>query len=362
MKRIILHLGLHKTATKFYQHHVFPFLDKEKFNYNDPKFTQYIMDFLKAEEEDRDLLIENVLEAKKELLENDKRTIVVSREIMSGDLFSAYKDWDKQIDSLQAILGEAEIIISLRFQPNWLVSCYRESVHEHHYQTIEDFLCIDEDGEFRNPESKTNAAGFAQLYALNLDYSSMLKTLFSKFDRDKVLVLFFENLKNDKDAQIQKVLNFIDSKPVNVKPVDGIPNRGYSANSIQMSIDRYKKLTSANRENEIHRPIFFYGKNSIPAGNIELSLLDKEKYWGEYFLRDNQEVRSPNYPNLSNDEQKQLQASWRFRVKNIIDKEYYYDWDLLEKHRTELSRLYKEKNLLLEKLLPEIEIPKVYTD
>jgi len=91
-------------------------------------------------------------------------------------------------------------------------------------------------------------------------------------------------------------------------------------------------------------------------------VLDKEKYWGEQFLRDNQEVRSTNYPDLSLEEKKQLEESWRYKVKNIIDVQYYYDWDLLEEYREDLSQYYKKTNAGLKKLLPSIEIPEIYNE
>lgn len=362
MNRIILHIGLHKTATKFYQHHVFPFLDKKKFNYNPSKLTQYVMDYIKADETDKSSVLKYVEEEKDTLLVKDDRTIVISREIMSGDLFSAYADWGNQTSLLHRAFPDAEIIISLRYQPNWLVSCYRESLHEHHYQPIEKFLCISKTGEFEKPKSRKNNDGFAQLYALNLDYNRMLETLYSFFDRKKVLVMFFENLKKNREAQIRKVLSFIGSEEVDVKPVDGIPNRGYSANSIEMSIARYQEYKGTNMERKIHRPIFFFGPGSIPAGNIELSVLDKDTYWGEQFLRDSQEVRSPNYPKLSDEESEKLKDSWRFKVKNIIDPIYYYDWDLLSDYREPLNDWYKKSNSELKDILNAEKIPSIYCE
>ena len=73
----------------------------------------------------------------------------------------------------------------------------------------------------------------------------------------------------------------------------------------------------------MHRPIFFYGKESIPSGKQELSILDREKYWGSHFLRDTEEVRSLNYPHLSDTEKEHYESSWRFIVKMILDKNRY---------------------------------------
>ena len=359
MSKIFLHIGLHKTATKFYQHHVFPFLDKEKFNYNPTKITQYLSDYIKAETSDKEQILKHVIEEKENLKQADERTIIISREIMSGNLFSAYRDWNEQVKLLHDMFPEAEIVISFRYQPDWLVSCYRESVHEHHYQSIEDFLNINNEGEFIKPDSDVNSNGFANLYALNLDYAEMLKSMYSFFDKNKVLTLFFEDFKSNQEIQVGKVLAFIGSDMIKIKPAEKIPNRGYSASSIKMSIDRYKKYKGTEKEVEIHRPIFFFGPNSIPAGSETLSVLDKDKYWGPQFLRDNEEVRSKNYPNLSSEEQIQLENSWRYRVKNIIDVQYYFDWDLLKDYRESLNSWYSRVNGNLHNILT-VDIPDIY--
>ena len=62
MNKIVLHIGLHKTATKYLQHHVFPFLDKSKFIYNPEKLDQYVLDYLKAFGEDKKYILPKLIE------------------------------------------------------------------------------------------------------------------------------------------------------------------------------------------------------------------------------------------------------------------------------------------------------------
>ncbi|QTN38494.1 hypothetical protein HZ996_04810 [Cryomorphaceae bacterium] len=355
----IVHIGLHKTGTKYLQHHLFPKLDVEGFNYNPEPFTQYAMDYIKAEASDRPLVLKAIIREREEL-KKDNRKKLISKEIMCGDLFSAYRNWKENVKGLKDVFGECKIIVSLRFQPNWLISCYRESVHEHHYQPIEKFLAYDsESDEFLRDVSPRNNLGFAQLDALRLDYEKMLSELYQTFDRENVFVYFFEDFKRDRTAVIERILDFIGSGAVEPKPISGIPNRGYSAASIERSIERYKELRHSDKAGMIHRPIFFHGKNSIPAGNIELSVLDKDKYWGPQFLRDNEEVRSPNYPNLSDKERTDLENSWRYQVKNVFDKEKYTDWDLLGDLREPLEDYYTDLNAKLKNVI-DGSVPEIY--
>ena len=359
---IVLHIGLHKTATKYFQHHVFPLLDDEKFIYNPPKLDQLLLDYLKAEEDDKKEILEYLfLEYKKLATLNPNKTILLSREAMSGNLFSAYKYWDYSVELLKKAFPNAKIIIFLRNQIDWLVSCYRESVHEHHYQSIDKFLSFDKRcNSFKSPERSRNCEGFACLDALSLDYSKMIKKLFNSFGEDNVNVLFLENFKKDSAKTTKKLLAILGSAKVEPIATKGIPNRGYSALSIELSIRRYELAIEHGLENLIHRPIFFYGEQSIPAGNMSLSILNKSKYWSDYYLRDNEEVRSANYPERSSSEQKEYEASWRYIVKNILDKSTYADWDMLDGMRSILHDHYRTINEPLKSLLKESYIPEEY--
>jgi hypothetical protein len=363
-KRIILHIGLHKTATKYFQHHVFPFLPVDKFIYKPPKLTQYLLDFLMADKDDRKLVLETALIEKQKLLDaNPDKTIIISNEAMSGNLFSAYKYWNESMSQLNDLFPDAKIILALRFQTDWLVSCYRESLHEHHYQNIESFLNFDiKLQKFLEPEHSKNIDNYATLDALNLDYFKMIDRLSSLYSKENISVYFFENFKNDKISFLKYILNDIgvDYSKINTKRSTIIPNRGYSAFSIAMSIERAKILKNKNLHKLIHRPIFFYGSDSIPAGNIELSILDKIKYWGPQFLRDNEEVRSPDYPILSENEKRNFQKSWRYIVKNVLDINEYIDWDMLGDMKGILDEYYREKNKELFNILDINNIPDNY--
>lgn len=359
---IILHIGLHKTGTKYFQHKVFPLLDKDYFLYNPRKLDQLVLDFLKADREDKSSVLKCL---RRELdwiaKENPGKTILLSREAMAGNLFNAYKYWDESVNLLSAAFPSAKILVFLRNQVDWLVSCYRESVHEHHYQPISDFLSFNQgSGDFIVPDSSRNKAGFACLDALRLDYTLMLEKLFEAFDENKVKVCFFEHFKKDPSRTTADVLKYIGAGEISSLEDKEIPNRGYSALSIDLSIKRYQILKEKGLANLVHRPIFFYGKDSIPAGNIDLSVLDRKKYWGDDYLRDNEEVRSSNYPNLTEREQNSYEASWRYIVKKVLDKHNYVDWDILGDLRPPLLHHYTSLNCKLRRLLDRKDIPHAY--
>ncbi len=348
MVKFYIHLGLHKTGTKFFQHKVFPNLDPECFLYNPPRITQLACDLMKAFDEDVEFVI-NAIHKEKERLKKkySNKKIVISREILSGDLFSFYSWSEKSVERLHAAFFDADIIYSKRYQVDWIVSCYRESVHEHHYQSIKKFVGIDKPNpEFVNNDYK------------NLDIHKYEDQLKAKFKASQLHLLYYENFRKDKLAEVDKIAEIIGAENIDIKKDnDQRPNRGYSAFSINVSIFRYNFFKALGLKRWfVHRPIVFFGSKGIPAGFQNLSVLPKEKYWHDGFLRDNEEVRSDNYPNLTFREKIKLEFSWRSIIKKRVDKLFYWDWDLLGKHRKELEDYFKKEN---KKKMPQ-NAPSVY--
>ena len=74
-----------------------------KFLYNPPRITQLICDLIKAFNEDVQM-VQSEIRKEKELLKRQYKgkTIVISREIMSGDLFNFYKDKETTVSKLSA--------------------------------------------------------------------------------------------------------------------------------------------------------------------------------------------------------------------------------------------------------------------
>ncbi len=358
----ILHIGLHKTATKFYQHRVFPFLDKDKYVYNPPILTQYLIDYLKADEWEQPSIKDAFMAEYEIFNSSDNRQLIISRELMSGDLFSAYEDWGYRMSLLHSLIPVAKIIISLRYQPDWLISCYRESIHEHHYQHIKSFLRWDDNYQRFSSESNTGELHreYISLDALRINYTHMINTLYSLFGKEHVFVMFYEHFRNNMGKEYKKMLNIIGSEYYAFENKDTTPNRGYSALAIKISIARKVLLTKIGLDSIIHRPIRFFGPGSIPAGNIHLSILNKQTHWGTKYLRDNEEVRDPTYPNISLLKKIKMEFTWRTFIKKRLDKIIYKDWDILGELRTILDVHYKNINEQLVDLLGQDEVPNRY--
>ena len=345
-----LHVGTHKTGTKFLQHKVFKFLPKNEFIYNPEKLTQLICDLLKADQEDLESIRTEIIKEKKILKKSTIQKVLISKEIMSGDLFSGYNSFKETITRLHSVFKGVEILLFFRYQVDWIISCYRESVHEHHYQFIDEFLKIN------NDKAKKQDNNFVKLKYENLDYLKILKFYNKKFQSKNVHVFFYEDFKENITMVLNRVSNILLSKhKLYVSDIKSLPNRGYSAFSIYFSILRYRFLKKLGLEKLlIHRPIYFFGKKSIPAGVMNLSVLCKKKYWGEKFYRDNEEIRSANYPKLTFKEKLKYCFSFRYFIKNILDKIFYIDWDILKGNRKELEEYFYKKNIYFKQYLQRL--------
>ena len=190
----------------------------------------------------------------------------------------------------------------------------------------------------------------------------MLEKLVAEFGKDRVHFFFYEKFRENKYKTVRDVAQIIGANEVSVEDDnDQIPNRGYSAFSINLSISRYKflKLVGLDRW-LVHRPIVFFGDTGIPAGFPGLSVLPRKKYWGNYFLRDNEEVRSDNYPNLTALEKIKLELSWRSIIKKRVDKLFYWDWDILSHKRAEMDAYFHNENKKLKKYFKANQIPDKY--
>ena len=150
--KIVLHIGLHKTATSFLQTEVFYKLGKEVvFNPDDVFYFVNAIFTLGIREQ-------KFIDGARQLVANyascnDKRTLLISSEALSQS--SLDMNFHEHIELIKLIFPTAEIILFLRNQLDWLESLYRESIKHGYHQSIEDFLGYN-NGKFENIEARYN--------------------------------------------------------------------------------------------------------------------------------------------------------------------------------------------------------------
>lgn len=346
---IFLHIGLHKTGTKFLQYKVFKFLKSEEINYNPIFITQLIADLIKADTEDIEYVLNHIQEELKKIKKDGHKKLLISREIMSGDCFRMYPDYSRIQKRLKLAFPKAKIIICLRNQIDWITSCYRETVNMYHYQTFNNYINSSQHDEF------------VKAIIWNLNFNDYLLCLKNIFGKNNVNILFYEDLKKDKIKFTNQIKSILKIKNIIIKSNHVIPNRGFSSLSILLSLIRFNFLKYIGLKFLIHRPIYMMGPKSVPAGFIDISILSKEKYWSSKFKKDYEEVRDSNYPNnLTYVNRLRLKINWRNFCKNFIDKFFYFDWEIIDKDLLKKFKEYfREHNLQLSKD-HNINLPKEY--
>ena len=166
--KVYLHIGLHKTATTYLQKNVFPYGSGE-LKYNDSELSELLVKCFKLPR----LVNETTQEFKAKLETLPESTkLFFSYEIMCGNLFSLYDNSEYTQGLIKDLFSDCDlkVIVVLRNQVDWLISCYRESAHEHHYQKMDSFLSFN-DGVFKKPKSYMNENGYACCNPYLLNYS-----------------------------------------------------------------------------------------------------------------------------------------------------------------------------------------------
>ena len=165
MKKIYLHVGLHKTATTYLQNLFYKNTFSDSCVYNPKEILDLVVICCKFPERKNNLI--PLIHKKINSLSKDK--ILISREILSGNLFDFYRDNQQSTALINDIFGKYDlnIILVLREQLDWIVSVYKQSIQLHHYQFIIEFLA----GRYK----KNNKEYFCANYK-DLDFYNIIKT------------------------------------------------------------------------------------------------------------------------------------------------------------------------------------------
>ena len=197
-KEVYIHLGLHKTASTFFQKKVYPIY--KEFNYLHlrdkntlAEFNQYVLrenDLFFSKEIAKNLFYKNT--NTKQFASN---RITLCEEQFSGfPLFDAYNR--KSIfDRLNSIFPNAKYILVLRNQRDFILSMYGEYLKKGGQETLSDFLSV----------NKTHLNFSKGSY---LQYYSYYKYIISKVGKDNIEIFYYEDMKSDPRAFFNTLQNY----------------------------------------------------------------------------------------------------------------------------------------------------------
>jgi len=191
MKKIVIHLGLHRTGTTFLQKEVFEKMLDVNYIFDDSLHRFEIL--------------------------NDIN--LISNEGLSLSMPHSYTHRLQVLKHIKKLFPDAKIIIGFREKKSWLKSCYYRYILSGGTSTYDDYL---------------------EVYAENIiDYDKYLFEVKKNFS--EVFVYQFEDLKKNPDKVISDMCNFIGCKVPNYK----IVKRNASLNEKQLNTLRlFNKLPS----------------------------------------------------------------------------------------------------------------------
>lgn len=302
MARVVLHIGLHKTATRFLQRALFRSLDATGFLFNPPELMAALRRALRqpSSESRSDLL----RAARNALDEAGARTLVVSDPGISGDMFNNHADYADNLALIRTVFPHATVIYCVRNQADWLHSAYRQMLVKGRSAPIEMFLNF-RDGEFQ-PRLARRTNRVRTLEALHLRWLEIYRAYCDAYGPERVYLFRQEDLRLQPDRVYARIAEALGIERLPELPARVSGNRAFSALAIRLFFPGTLRAVDVRRAELGNRP---------PAGFL----------W------------SLGRP---------LRNLRTLLIRHVIDRLTYKDWDLLAAHgmRERLEAHYRDEN------------------
>lgn len=256
--KTIIHIGLHKTASTYLQNEVFTKLQDSEIIYN-PTDLFYFINAIFTLDIKEQAYIDSAKKIAKEYRDNQSnKTLFLSSEGISQ--LSFLQNYTENISTLANIFPEAEIILYLREQSSWLESCYKESIKHHFYQDISTFLNFD--GHTFHPSRKRfNSTNMLNMDVYKADWFKLVTTIQHYYPLTSH-IFFFEDFKTNNLSHINKILEIIESSPVEYR-TNHYSNLGWSKKSIQTLIKYTKILNGLGIYKSTYKTTFEKERNDV---------------------------------------------------------------------------------------------------
>ncbi|MGM0553430.1 MAG: hypothetical protein ACQETK_06470 [Pseudomonadota bacterium] len=306
--RVIIHIGLHQTGTRFLQPMVFGQIDSESFNYNPRRLWRTVRAAFRNPEDST--LAEQAREVVREWrASGDSRHLLLSEPHISGDMYGSHHDFARNLTLLRELFPEATIIFFIRNQADWLQSAYRQQLVKDPGRPIEVFLNWYE-GDFR-PRVGRWAHGVRNVEALGLRFLEIYRAYAQAYGSENVYLFQQEDLKQRSGAVKQRLAEALAIPTLPEPPRERQQNRSYSALAISLFYPG------------VHRQ--YPRPQGSDAGRTD--------HWSQHLAGRLRKLRRP-------------------LIQYGFDRIVYRDWDLLQRHemRARIDAHYREENAELNRI------------
>ena len=346
--RTVLHIGLHKTATTYLQRRLFAHLDDPGIVVDPAPIADQLgslffrLDYGLLQEEEI-AIFEKRLAARR-AGDRDKLWLI-SNESLSQNMYLL--NFDDHARLAARLFPGAEVVLVLRFQPDWLLSAYKQLVSRGDAQSIEAFLGY-RNGTFHPaPPLDLHAKRPPHTFALGLAYDKLVENLWQHFGKANVHVLFYEHFRKDA-ASVLRTLSAILDIRLKEAAAESLVNRSYSALACTLSARRAVLVRAVG-----------LGWRLDAGTRLRHRIRQREL---ERYLRDADIAVTVDRSRRNRRTLSEL-SEWHFWMQEVLDRIVYRDWDLLSAAglREPLTVHYRAANRRLANLLGRDRVPAVYT-
>ena len=228
--RIVVHIGLHKTATRFFQNFVFAQLKSASVLFNPPALMTPLHALYR--DPSAEGAKEMVLLALAELRHNGQgKCLLISKPDIPGEMYDGYPEHPEYLALLKELMPEAQILYVARYPVDWLHSAYRQSLVKGRGGPIETFLNF-RGGSF-NEKRAVYANGMRNIDARRFPVRSIYDHCVELFGRDRVVLMCFEHVRGHKERVLECLRELIGLEQLPDLQPDRVKNRSYSAQAIE---------------------------------------------------------------------------------------------------------------------------------
>jgi len=248
--RVVLHIGLHKTATRFLQRAVFIQLDPEQFLVNPEPCSHHLRQAARHPGDTawKEAAAAAAGEAKR--LAGD-RTLVLSDPSISGDMYSSHVDYAENLALVRELFPEATVIFFVRRQSDWLQSAYRQHLIMGRALPIEAFVNYYQ-GTFR-PRIARVVNGARNVEAKTLRFLDIYAAYARAFGSDRVYLLRQEDLRGRPQQVYDRLAEALGMNELPELPSRISANRAFSALAIDLFFPTVHRPWKPPRQQDAER-------------------------------------------------------------------------------------------------------------
>ena len=312
MSNIFLHVGLHKTASTFFQTEIFPYF--ENTTCITRPYTQQSRGFNKLQFADNTIYNPEDFKLElKQILEKNSNTLI-SDELLSGIPDLNYLNRSLIADRLSKLFPEGEILIFLRGQKDILLSLYNQYIKMGGTEPINKYIwlpkeeytyemyCSQEKKNYWSKKTRYFNHLSSNIHPEHFLYYELIEMYREKFSQ--VHVLLYEDFIDNPQKFITKIQSII-RQPLKInKDRVYLTNKNKKLSDRKIAITRYqniiKPIITTNNKYIIRLLALFYGQ-FIESKKININSSYSEyidKTLGDFYKKNNLKIIA-DYPEIS---------------------------------------------------------------